>query len=93
MYKKVTICEFHIARAPRFQVSQQTKINTDQHYLYQQQKLLTAKTVESFPKPSVSPLLPLRPKTCMPRFRQDSLLQKSTGTEISDMYSQECKVN
>ena len=87
---------FH--RAPRFLMKQKVKIHPEHNLLYNQQKKLKPKP-DPFPHPPVVSLLPLRPKTCLPRKTQpvetprealkiaDALAEVS---KVSMLYGKDC---
>ena len=69
-------------RAPRFMIKQQVHVNPDRHYLYHHLKLIQP-SESPYPNPPVTPLLPLRPKTCIPRVR------KANDVQINDLFSEQ----
>ena len=63
-------------------LKQKMKTHPEKHFLYQQQKLLEEKP-EPHPNPPTIPLLPLRPKNCMPRMMQQHI---QTEPHITDAF-------
>ena len=73
------------ARAPRFLLNQESHVHPEQHYLYHhQQKMQPAHFHTTYPNPPTITLLPLRPRTCLPRTKR----REAAPTEpvISDMF-------
>ncbi|KAI8501602.1 GTPase activator [Branchiostoma belcheri] len=82
--------------APRFLLSQRRHTNMDQNYLYFRQKLNRPKSAEIDPQPRTITIIPLRPKTCIPRVKlgqrqkqvsrsADLALRKSARSDISSI--------
>ena len=58
------------------------KVNPDKYYFYHHLKLIQPLPTP-YPDPPVPPLLPLRPKTCIPK------LEKAKEIEVKDLFSEE----
>ena len=72
---------FH-CRAPRYLLKQRAKVNPDQNFLYHHQKAMI-NLPETYPNPPTISLLPLRPKTCMPKLGPVASPQ---GPQISALF-------
>ena len=71
-------------------MKQNVKIYPEQNVLYNQQKKMKPKP-DPFPNPPVVSLLPLRPKTCMPR-KQQALETPRESLQIEDALKAVTKV-
>ncbi|XP_033123615.1 regulator of G-protein signaling 22-like [Anneissia japonica] len=60
--------------APRFLMREHYKCNPTKNYLYHRQQLNRPKSIPN-PEPKAVTLLPLRPKTCMPKMKKDTVPQ------------------
>lgn len=73
------------SRAPSFILKQELKVNPNKHYLYHQQKKIQNPKLELvYPNPPTATLLPLRPKTCIPRVRDAT----AHAPVIMDMFAE-----
>ncbi|ELU18295.1 hypothetical protein CAPTEDRAFT_185777 [Capitella teleta] len=71
--------------APSFILKQELKVNPNKHYLYHQQKKIQNPNLELvYPNPPTATLLPLRPKTCIPRVRDAT----AHAPVIMDMFAE-----
>ncbi|XP_078610938.1 regulator of G-protein signaling 22-like isoform X2 [Branchiostoma floridae x Branchiostoma japonicum] len=75
--------------APRFLLSQRRHTNMDQNYLYYRQKLNRPKSAEIDPQPRTITIIPLRPKTCIPRVKLGQRQQVSRSADLALLKQQE----
>ena len=75
-------CSLLHSRAPRFLLKQNTQSTLERNYEYLQQRELQRPT-EVYPNPTTVSLLPLRPKSCMPRMKNAT---EPKAVQISGMF-------
>ena len=75
-------CTLLHSRAPRFLLKQNTQSTLERNYEYLQQRELQRPT-EVYPNPTTVSLLPLRPKSCMPRMKNAT---EPKAVQISGMF-------
>lgn len=72
------------SRGPRFVLKEQQKVNPNKNYLYQQmQRFKNPKLEVVYPNPPTVALLPLRPKTCIPRVKRE----QNQAPVITDIFA------
>ena len=85
---------FILFRAPRFLLQQSLKAQPEKNPLYQQQKVMNhqqRRNGEVYPNPPTISMLPLRPKSCMPRLTEDEkpkiqITEAFEPTEVSKRF-------
>lgn len=73
-------------RAPRFLLKQAQYKKPEENYLYQNLKQVKAQDNSVNPSPHTATLLPLRPKSCMPRIHHSVSLQVILGAILMDRW-------
>ncbi|XP_046585614.1 LOW QUALITY PROTEIN: regulator of G-protein signaling 22-like [Haliotis rubra] len=72
--------------APRYLLKQMAPSNPDRYYLYHHQQLLKRKK-EVYPNPPTAVILPLRPRSCMPRTQHTAVITEALAPVLPEVLS------
>ena len=81
------LCIGCFCRGPRFLLRQNVSAQPEKHFLYQQQQNFI-QPADPYPNPPTISLLPLRPKTCMPRVPSRAPEAEPKQLQISSMFDE-----